>query len=56
MWMLKAIKAVVIDVMILSHINAFVKACIFYLIQKHKLENEPDTSAFPDSIGIPDRV
>lgn len=56
MWMLKAIKAVVIDVMILSHINAFVKACIFYLIQKHKLENAPDTPAFPDSIGIPDRV
>ncbi len=54
--MFKAVKAVVIDVMILSHLNAFVKACIFYLIQKHKLERAPDTPEFPGSIDIQDRI
>lgn len=56
MWMFKAVKAAVIDVMVLSHVNAFVKACIFYLIQKYKIEMAPDNLANSGSIDIPNRL
>jgi hypothetical protein len=54
--MFKAVKAVVIDVMVLSHFNAFVKACIFYVIQKYKVGKEPDSLDYQDEKDIPNRL
>jgi hypothetical protein len=60
--MLKAVKATVIDVLVLSHVNAIVKACVLYIIQKLKkakaeeslqYAKSPETPSFPE---FPSRV
>lgn len=45
--MLKAVKATVIDVLVLSHVNAIVKGCVLFIIQKLKLAKAQDSLQYP---------
>ena len=51
--MLKAVKATAIDVLILSHVNAILKACVLYIIQNIKQAKAQESLQYPQSPESP---